>query len=170
MPAILALLLFVTTVGAQTSADSSADMPLQKIAFLFGEWTARGDTELGAAEGVCSFAPEIGNRLVVRRSWVKYGSGRAAGTRHEDLLLVYVEATDPRLRAIFFDGEGHVIHYSVTVPSPNKAVFESEPSQPGPKYRLTHTVTDKTLETKFEVAPPGQSKYQTYVSGSATRK
>ena len=167
---MLALLLFATTVGAQTAADSSAGMPLQEVAFLFGEWAARGDTELGAAEGVCSFTPEIGNRIVVRRSWVKYSSGRAAGTRHEDLLIIYAEDMDSRLRAVFFDGEGHVIHYNVTVPSPNEAVFESEPSQPGPKYRLTHTVTDKTLETRFEVAPPGQSKYQTYVSGSATRK
>ena len=63
-----------------------------------------------------------------------------------------------------------MIHYNVTTPSPDTAVFESDPSHPGPRYRLTHAVKGKTMETKFEIAPPGQSQYQTYVSGRAIRK
>ena len=40
----------------------------------------------------------------------------------------------------------------------------------GPSPLLTHAVKGRTMETKFEIAPPGQSQYRTYVSGTATRK
>ncbi len=164
------LLISLLICGFVLSAQTGASTPAGQVSFLFGEWTSKGPTQLGDAEGSSTFTPELENQVVVRRSWVKYTSGKAAGTRHDDLLIIYAEAPDTRLRAIFFDGEGHIIRYLVTVASPGKAVFESDGAEAGPRYRLTHAVTGKTMETRFEMAMPGQSGYRTYVSGTSTKK
>jgi len=47
----------------------------------------------------------------------------------------------------------------VTFPSAERAVFESDRSQPGPKYRLTYWVEGASLNGRFEVAAPGK-EYQ----------
>ena len=140
----------------------------KQLEFLAGTWVTKGDSELGRAEGSSTFAFELGGQILVRRSWVKYSGGRGAGTRHDDLLIVYAEG--PAFRAIYFDGEGHVIRYSVAIPSPGVAVLESEASGPGPRFRLTHAVQGREMQTKFEIAPPGGSGYKTYVSGTSTRQ
>lgn len=139
-------------------------------AFLLGEWTANTDTELGHATALTSFTAELDRHIVTRRSSTTYTSGKDAGTRHDDLLILYPDEPGSAPRAIYFDSEGHVIRYAVTFPAPNTVVFESDPSQPGPRYRLTHKVTGPRMETKFEIKAPGQSEFQTYVSGVSTRK
>jgi hypothetical protein len=146
---------------------AAGESPLGRVAFVYGEWATKGPSELGDCEGVATFAPDVENHVVTRRSWLKFSSGANAGTRHEDLLIIYPEGEE--LRAIYFDGEGHVIHYKVTTPSASTAVFESDPAQPGPRFRLTHAIRGKRLETKFEIAMPG-AEFKTHISGMATRK
>jgi len=164
--AALPLLLCCPVLFAQPQAIPAAS-PLRQFSFLLGSWTAETQsTELGKPEGVCSFAVDLGGHTIVRRNRVSYTSGKDAGTTHEDLLILYSEGA--ALRAIYFDSEGHVIRYQVSLPAPATVVFESE-AAPGPRYRLTHAVEGNRLETKFEVAPPGQP-FQTYVSGAAVRK
>ena len=147
-----------------------AQAPLERVSFLMGEWVTDTDTELGHATALSSFAPELDRQILTRRGSTSYTSGRNAGQRHDDLLIVYPEGASGGMKAIYFDAEGHVIHYTVTIPEPNTAVFDSDPAQPGPRYRLTHKVTGRQMETKFEVAAPGQANYQTYVSGVSSRK
>jgi len=167
---MIALCLCAAGLAGQAPAEKSSGSPLQPLAFLLGDWTSQGATELGESEGLSSFAGELDGRIMVRRSSTEFISGRAAGTKHEDLLIIYPEGPAAGLRAIFFDGEGHVIHYLVSVAEPQTAVFDSDPAQPGPRYRLTHTVRDNSLETKFEIALPGQTEYKTYISGTSIKK
>ena len=148
----------------------SAQPPLERVSFLVGNWTTDTDTELGHATALSTFALELDRQILTRRGSTKYISGKLAGQQHDDLLIVYPEGPDRALKAIYFDAEGHVIHYTVTIPEPNTAVFDSDPVQPGPRYRLTHKVTGRQMETKFEVAAPGKSDYRMYVSGVSTRK
>ena len=148
----------------------SAQPPLERILFLLGNWASDTDTELGHATALSTFAQELDRRILTRRGSTKYTSGKNAGQQHDDLLIVYPEGPDGGMKAIYFDAEGHVIHYTVTIPEPNTAVFDSDPAQPGPRYRLTHKVTGRQMETKLEVAAPGQANYQTYVSGVSSRK
>jgi len=169
-PLVAAIFLCAAALAGQASPDKSAGSPLQPLEFLLGDWTSKGGTELGESEGLSSFARELDGRIMVRRSWTRFISGRAAETKHEDLLVIFPQGPGAGLRAIFFDGEGHVIHYSVTVPSSQTAVFESDPAQPGPRFRLTHEVKGESLETKFEIALPGQTEYKTYISGASTKK
>jgi len=148
-------------------AQLPAASPLHRFGFLLGSWTAASQTtELGKPEGVCSFTSDVAGQVIMRRNRVSYTKGKDAGTTHEDLLILYAE--NSALRALYIDSENHVIHYQVSLPAPGTAVFESEPGA-GPRYRLTHTVQGNRLETKFEVAPPGQP-YRVYVSGTAVRK
>ena len=149
------------------SAFAQAHGGMQQLAFLAGTYTAEDQaTELGKPDGTCSFAFETGGTTMVRRNHVSYTGGKAATPPHDDLMVFYAEGSE--LRAIYFDNENHTIHYKVTVPAADIVVLESEAGA-GPRYRLTHTVKGKRLDTKFEVAAPGQP-YKMYVGGTAVKK
>jgi hypothetical protein len=165
--ATLALLAGACVLAAQPAAPHP---PLERVGFLLGVWTSDTETELGHATAESTFALELDGRILTRRGSTRYTSGKSAGTQHDDLLIVYPEGPGGGLKAIYFDAEGHVIHYTVTVPEADTAVFDSDPARPGPRYRLTHKVAGRRMETRFEVAGLGRTGYQTYVSGVSVRK
>lgn len=86
-------------------------------------------------------------------------------------MIIYPAADGNSFRAIYFDNEGHVIPYAVTLPQkPNVAVFETEAGQPGPRFRLTYELNaDGVLENVFWIAPPG-GEFKVYVRGTLKRK
>jgi hypothetical protein len=146
-------------------AQSTDTTSWKKLEFLFGKWTGvagEKDTQLGAGQGAFSFDPELDQKIIVRHNNATYTSG----VRHDDLLIIYLENDKPR--AIYFDSEGHVIRYDVTVPSPNAVTFESDGTQPGPKYRLSYGMEKGSLNGKFEIAPPG-AQYKTYMSWTSKK-
>jgi hypothetical protein len=123
----------------------------KKLDFVLGEWAGvagEKDTPLGAGQGAFSFMAELKDKIVVRRNVAQYNSG----VQHDDLMVIYVDAPNDTPRAIYFDTEGHVIRYNVTFPSAERAVFESDGSQAGPKYRLTYWMEGTSLHGQFEVA------------------
>ena len=63
-------------------------------------------------------------------------TGGTPASRHDDLMVVYVEAGV--VKADYFDSEGHVIRYVVDG-RPGEAVFVSETKAAEPRYRLTYT-------------------------------
>ncbi len=146
--------------------DTSAWNQLQ---FLVGTWTAGGPNELGTAAGTTTFSVELKGSVIVRRSFADYKTGPQAGTRHEDLMIIYRDAVDAPPRAVYFDSEGHVIRYAVTVHRDNEAVFESAPSEPGPRYRLEYQRAGRSLTGRFLIAAPG-ADYQTYLSWTSTQQ
>ena len=163
------LMLGAGVVSAQTAGNRATEFRWQPLEFLFGKWTALGDTQIGSGQGVFSFELELNNRIVVRHNYAEYNKGPAAGTRHDDLLVVYAETPEDKPRAIYFDSEGHVIRYNVTTPARNTAVFESDGSQPGPRYRLSYALDGKNLNGKFEIAGPGTAEYKTYLSWTSRK-
>jgi hypothetical protein len=48
-----------------------------------------------------------------------------------------------------------VVRYNLAVPKADIVVFESDDTQPGPKYGLTYWMQNGSLNGKFEVAAPG---------------
>jgi hypothetical protein len=113
--------------------------------FLTGKWKAEG--------GEFSFEPELNGHILVRRN-----VNNTPGQKHEDLMVVYFEGAP---KAIYFDTEGHTIRYTVSFPSKNSAVFDSEGG--GPKYRLSYVLEGQKLNGKFEVDG------KVYLSWTATR-
>jgi hypothetical protein len=87
-------------------------------------------------------------------------------------MVVYRDAPEAALRAIYFDSEGHTIRYEVQgPPDGGEVVFVSGPEPSAPRYRLTYTrVGQDRLKIKFEIAPPGKAdQFATYIEAGARR-
>ena len=117
--------------------------PFQSVRFLVGTWnaTAAGSGDIGSY----TFEPDLKDHVIVRHS---------TNGEHGDLLYIYSETPETPLKAIYFDSEGHVIHYVVTNPSPTTVVFVSD------MYRLTYELKSGTMSGRFQVKPPGQGDFR----------
>ncbi len=159
---ILLILMLAPLMRAQTG-DS-----WKKLDFLLGDWigvAGEKDTPLGPGQGAFSFQAELNRKIIVRRNAARYDSG----AQHDDLMVIYLESPGESAKAIYFDTEGHVIKYAMSIPAANRVVFESDGSQPGPRYRLSYWLEGASLNGKFELAAqPGE--YKTYMSWTSKRK
>jgi len=158
------LFLMAACALGQTAAPGAA---WKRLDFLLGKWTGvagAGETQLGAGQGAFSFHAELNRKIIVRRNTAAYDSG----VKHDDLMVIYLDSPNETPRAIYFDTEGHVIRYDLAFPAAGTVVFESDGTQPGPRYRLTYWLEGGVLKGKFEVAPPG-GEYKTYMSWSSKR-
>ena len=148
--------------------DAQTADPWKKLDFLLGEWSGvagEKDTQLGAGQGDFSFQPQLNRKIIVRKNNARYDSG----VQHDDLMVIYLDAPNDTPRAIYFDTEGHTIRYGIAFPVANRVLFESDGSQPGPRYRLTYWMEGGVLNGRFEVAAP-DSEYKIYLSWKSARK
>ncbi|MBZ5611016.1 MAG: hypothetical protein LAP38_22355 [Acidobacteriia bacterium] len=138
------------------------------LAFLIGDWTGQGSGSPGQGSGGFSFLPDQDGKIIVRKNRADYpaANGRPAFS-HTDLMIVYKDDADSQLRAIYFDTEDHVIHYTVE-PSPDGASVRFLSAS----YRLTYRKTGPdTIALKFEISPPDKpGAFQTYIEATAHRK
>jgi hypothetical protein len=158
MTQVVALsLLSIACLSAQP--DSS---PLKPLAFLEGSWGAK--TELGAtSSGTYTFAKELAGHILARHSVPASCNGPAGfNCGHTDLLFIYPDGE--ALKAIYFDNEGHVIHYTVSTPSPTTAVFLSD------QFRLSYELKDGVLSGKFQMRMSGQTEWKSYLEWSGPKK
>lgn len=139
---------------------------LEPFAFLVGEWAASGSGQPGAGSGTFVFARDLQDQVILRRSYAEYppADGRPA-SRHDDLMVLY-GVPGAGARADYYDSEGHVIRYVLTSPASGQALFLSEASDDGPRFRLSYTLeANGTLKGEFAVAPPGaQETFETYLT------
>jgi len=167
---LLALFLLAASILLAQSPAPSPN-PLQTLAFLQGTWEAKTAGGAAAASGSYTFRLELGDHVLARHSFTSDCKGpRGFNCGHNDLLYVYPEGPRQRLKAIYFDNEGHVIHYDVSCPNPATAVFLSEASAPGPQFRLIYTLKGAVLTGKFQMRQPGQADWQSYLEWSGARK
>lgn len=160
------LALLLMAAACLPAQNSNPDW--SKLEFLLGNWIGAAgekDTAMGAGRGEFSFELQLNQKVIVRRNQAAYDSG----IRHEDLMVIYPDPPGATPRAIYFDSEGHVIRYHLSFPSPSAATFESDATEPGPKYRLSYWMDHSQLNGRFEIAPPGK-EYQTYLSWKSTKK
>jgi hypothetical protein len=102
---------------------------LKALAFLEGTWDAKAQGSSGtAAAGDYTFRLELDGHVLARHSRTADCKGPATfDCEHGDLLYIYQDAPGQPLKAIYFDSEGHVIHYDLSTPTPTTAVFLSDP-------------------------------------------
>lgn len=157
-------------LALSVAAQDSKDDPWKPFQFLIGDWVGEGGGGPGQGGGEFSLQFDLQKKVLVRKNFAEYPAqnGRAA-FRHDDLMIIYLDEPSKRPRAIYFDTEGHVIRYAVQS-SDRALVFESEPGDPGPHYRLSYTPGGQRVQGKFEMKAPGDSQYKTYLDFAARRK
>lgn len=139
-----------------------------------GDWTGVGSGQPGeASSGSTTFSLDLDGKVLVRTNRAEYPpkAGEKSGVVHKDLLIVYRQPGDGLFRAIYFDNEGHVIHYAVSFPPKQPSVvFDSEASEKGPRFRLVYgVIKDGALSVEFFFARPGE-ELKPYVTGLLKKK
>ncbi len=142
--------------------------------FLIGEWTAEGGGKPGQGTGTFSFSLDLQGKILLRKNRSDYSATKDhPAYSHQDLMVIYRQPDGADTRAIYFDSEGHVIHYRAEFSEDKKALtFLSDAEASAPRFRLTYTKgRDQALTIRFEIAPPGKpDSFSTYVEGIARRR
>ena len=135
--------------------------------FIIGH---REDTGLLRAACVAGIAVGV----IVRKNRAEYPATKDRPAYvHDDLMIIYRDSEKGSFRAIFFDNEGHVIHYAIQAsPDENSFQFLSDASPNSPRFRLTYSKSGpKVLDIKFELAPPGKpDSFSQFIGGKIRRK
>ena len=169
-----ATLIAAALVGVGTLCPiRAASLPpsLASLEFLVGDWEGGGGTP-GQSQGGTSFAPGLQDRVLIRTNFaVTAASGTTPASRHDDLMIVYVDERGA-VRADYYDNEGHVIRYTVTIPRPGTAVFTSDATAAGPQYRLSYDAGQAgILSGTFAIAAPGKpGVFAPYLTWEMKRK
>ena len=161
--ALVLLLPGLLFTAADTNAGPARD-PLASLAPLLGKWEAEPDPKQPGVTGWTTFERGLGDHVVVRRNHASYPprDGRPASV-HDDLMVLFSE--EGKLRADYWDSEGHVIRYEVQSPAANRLVFLSDARTGAPRFRLTYAWAQPgTLDLTFEIAPPGATDFRPYIS------
>jgi len=158
----------LTACAAPALAQSPSPDPLAALDFLEGSWASKSS---GAAvvTGHYAFRRELDRHILGRHAAVSSCKGPDDfDCEHGDLFYVFQDAPGQALKAIYFDNEGHVLHYGVTLPTPDSVEFLSEPG-PGPRFRLVYVRQGDELSGKFQMQAPGQSTWKSYLEWSGPR-
>lgn len=177
MPKVLKMIVALNLLASITSAQSFAQQPKEpnwdSFRFLLGEWVGEGTGVPGEGTGGFSFTFDLQGKILVRKNSADYSATKdKPAYSHTDLMVIYREADDS-LKAIYFDNEGHVIHYGVSFSKDqNTLTFLSDPSPSSPRFRFIYSkATPDKLKLEFDIAPPGKPEaFSKYVEGSAHRK
>src|ERR1700753_732304 len=142
--------------------------PWSTLSFLEGTWDAKtigGGS--AAAVGSYTFRLELRDHVMARHGDLSQCKGPSDfDCGHGDLLYIYRDSSTQPFKAIYFDNEGHVIHYDVSTPSPASVLFLSDSSQPGPQFRLAYELKGQVMYGKFQVRMPGQQDWKSYLEWS----
>jgi len=169
---ILPLLLVALPVAAQSTPSPVTDS-WKALSFLQGTWEAKGTGSQGISRtGTYTFRSELGDHILARHSTSDAGCKGPAtfDCEHSDLFYVYQDAPGQSLKAIYFDNEGHVIHYGVSAPDATSAIFLSDSAQPGPQFRLIYELKAAVMSGKFQMRMPGQTEWKSYLEWSGSKR
>ena len=172
-PLLAAVLLCAPVLLAQNAAASHDSDPWTPLHFLEGTWNAKttGGIAQASTSGAYTFRRELKGHVLGRYSSASGCKGPTDfDCSHSDLFYVYQEGPNQSLKAIYFDNEGHVIHYAITTPAADTAIFLSEGNAPGPRFRLMYELKNGVMEGKFQMLMPGKTEWVSYLEWSGGRK
>jgi hypothetical protein len=168
---LLAAMALLTACGLSAPSSAQAD-PWAGLRFLLGSWEAKTNGGMAQAQvsAVYAFRLELRDHVMARTP----SGGNCKGPedfdcQHDDLLYIYPAGNGQTFQAIYFDNEGHVIHYDVSTPKAGKVVFLSDPAQPGPQFRLSYELANGVMTGKFQLRMPGQTEFSSYLEWSGKR-
>jgi hypothetical protein len=171
---LIALLLFAGTIVAAPKEPATKDPWAAFGSLLGGTWVGEGGGGPGTGSGGFSFLLDLEGKIMVRRNTATYPATKdRPASRHEDLMVVYRESATSPLRADYYDSEGHVIHYAISMSQDGKSVqFLSDLVPSAPRYRLIYeSAGTDGINIKFEIAPPEKpDAFTGYIEAKAWRK
>ncbi len=171
--ALFALFVLVD-LSSNNIAQADQNNPWLALNFLQGTWEANAEGGSAGAQssGLYAFEYELKQHVLSRvsKSPVSCKGPATFDCEHSDLLYIYQDAEGQPLKAIYFDNEGHVIHYNVSTPDATTVVFLSDASSNGPQFRLTYQRKDLTMYGKFQMRMPGQEEWKSYLEWSGPRQ
>jgi hypothetical protein len=166
----LAVMLFAWVPGAKADDKDS----WEDYRFLLGDWSGEGKGAPGQGKGRFSFALDLQGKILVRKHKAETAAtGDKPAATHEDLLVIHRAPGGKGVRAVYFDSEDHVIHYTASFSADKQTLtFLSDAAADQPRFRLSYTKQkDVSLAVKFEIAPPGKpDAFKIYVEGTAARE
>jgi len=165
---LIILLLMSSQVGRaqpQTSLDS--------MKVLVGKWVGEGTSDVGAGGGYFTFEASLNNKVLIRKNRAEYPATKNRGAiTHDDLMIVYADASTKTLRAFYTDSGGNTINYIINVSDDGKTItFLSDARDPGPRYRLTYVLTKPDqIALTFEIASPDKpDQFKKFIDGRVRR-
>src|SRR5215813_3490055 len=169
---VFLLLSIPTPVRSSPHLTKEADN-WEAFRFLVGEWVGKGTGSPGEAGGAFSFSFDLEEKILVRKNRADYPATKdKPAYSHNDLMVIYKEGTETR--AIYFDNEGHIINYTVTVSKdlPTRITFLSEISPSAPRFRFIYSkINNDNMTFQFDVAQPAKPEaFTKYLEGSLVRK
>jgi hypothetical protein len=164
---LLISLLCLSSLTSAVNAEAPAADPLAGVQFLVGAWSGSGNSDAGSITGQSVFTLDLQNHVLIRRdsaTFPKHDDKKSPP--YEQLMIVYPDPSGSGLDADYWDSAGHVIRYKANPSAAAKqAQFVSDPTAPGPSFRLTYTGEPAGLHVLFEIAPPGSTVYHTVADG-----
>jgi len=127
---------------------------------LLGTW--EGADQARGTSGRFTLAPDLGGHVLVRRNHDDTPRGP-----HDDLMIVFQSPTG--FRASYFDNEGHVINYAITVSGPHIELASDE--VPGaPRFKLVYEIKSADeVAIDFAMAMPGAADFKHFTGGTVHR-
>lgn len=168
----VAVLALVVCLSTGNFAQQSHKPDWSQFKFLIGDWVGEGSGAPGEGTGTTTFYFALDDHILVRKNHAEHptANGRPAIT-HDDTMMLYFENNS--FRAIYFDNEGHTIHYSAAFPPDSSAlILTSDINQTAPRFRFTYRkIENGKLKVIFEIAPPGKpEEFKKYVEGIISKK
>jgi len=171
---VLFALFVLVDLFSSNIAQADQGNPWLALDFLQGTWAANAERGSAGAQssGLYAFEYELKQHVLSRvsKSPVSCKGPATFDCEHSDLLYIYQDAEGQPLKAIYFDNEGHVIHYNVSTPDATTVVFLSDASGTGPQFRLMYQRKNLMMYGKFQMRMPGQEEWKSYLEWSGARK
>jgi hypothetical protein len=159
------VLLTIILLGFFMHGFGQQNATWDKWNWLTGVWVGEGEGQPGKGGGTFSFTPDLGNKILVRKSHSEYpATDNKPAVIHEDLMVIYQDFSGNASKAIYFDNEGHTINYSVAY-ADKSIVLTSDKIEHVPIFRLTYSLLGTgAVNTKFEMSRDGEN-FMTYIEG-----
>ncbi|NVO20233.1 MAG: hypothetical protein HXX13_11060 [Bacteroidetes bacterium] len=158
--------LFTGPVISQNSANR-----WEKWEYLVGEWKGEGTGKPGEGIGTFSINKDLSDKILVKKGHTEFPPiGLEAGYNHDDLMIVSLDFNGNPNQSIYFDNEGHTIHYAI-VYTENEIVFTSEAIPNLPRFQLKYQkLGEKKVNIIFAIASPqSPEEFKTYIEGKSNK-
>jgi hypothetical protein len=164
------LILFTSLMVLNLTVFSQQQDAWQKWSWLIGEWVNEGSGNAGQGGGSFSLKPDLDGQVLLRRNHAEYAAtADKPATVHDDLMIIYPETAGANPVALYFDNEGHVIHYTIAF-YPGSIVFTSQKTANTPIFRLTYArINEDAIDVAFEISSDGKV-FAAYLEGKCVRK